>query len=475
MLSLREIIDATGGTILNEASPDFSGVSIDSRTIKEGELFIALKGDRFDGHAFVMNALEKGAGAMLDRNTVCSKGRGMQNHKVCIEKYAYTGTIILVNNTVQALHDIARYVRNRFNGHVIGVVGSNGKTTTKELISSILGTRFDILKTEGNFNNHIGMPLSIIKCRKETEAMVLEMGTNKPHDIDELCTIARPDIGVITNIGYEHLEGFGSLSIVRESELEILPYVRSVIVNNDDAFLMEGVKRIFEGEIITFGIQNTSATVKAGQIIFSGGGTSFTLSAGDEHITVTSQLRGQFNVSNCLAAASTAFALGFGLKDIKTGLESFRGLPMRFEVVQYEGATFLNDVYNANPSSTEESIKELIRMSACSTYKRAIVVLGDMLELGESGVPSHKKLGQSMSEHPIDLFIGVGTLMTHAVSEFKGKGIHEATSEGAGRHLSKVVKEGDIILIKGSRGMRMEKVLAVIRDSFKKPDALRED
>jgi UDP-N-acetylmuramoyl-tripeptide--D-alanyl-D-alanine ligase len=204
MLSIRDIIKATGGSIVIEGNAEFTGVSIDSRTIKSGELFIALKGDRFDGHDFLIDALMSGGGAVVNNLQFMAQGLSTKDK-----------TIVLVDNTLLALHNLARYMRKKFKGHVIGVVGSNGKTTTKELASSILGARLNILKTSGNLNNHIGMPLSITKMDKSTRIMVLEMGTNRPGDVDELCSIALPDIGVITNIGYEHLQGFGSLYKVR--------------------------------------------------------------------------------------------------------------------------------------------------------------------------------------------------------------------------------------------------------------------
>ncbi|MCL4491948.1 MAG: UDP-N-acetylmuramoyl-tripeptide--D-alanyl-D-alanine ligase [Nitrospirae bacterium] len=454
MLGIGEIIEATGGNTASKGPTRFSGVSIDSRSIRKGELFFALKGDRFDGHDFIADALKSGSGAVID-----SKCK-IQNAKL------KNKTVILVDDTVQALHDLARYIRKRFQGPVIGIIGSNGKTTTKELVSSILNTRLKVLKTTGNLNNHIGMPLSITRVDADAGAMVLEMGTNRPGDIDELCKIALPDTGVVTNIGFEHLEGFGSLDKVRDSELEILPYVKRLALNADDAFLMEGVRGRFEGEIISFGMENSTADLTAGDITFSDEGTRFSLRAGAGHIAVNSRLAGRFNIYNSLAAASAAYAVGFSLQEIKEGLESFTGVHMRFEIRKEEGVTYLNDSYNANPSSMEESVKELVRRIRSSghnghKHKRAIAVLGDMLELGSYGIDAHKRLGQWMSGLPVEVLIGVGPLMGLAVDEFRGKGIRTGTSEDAGKELKRIIQEGDIVLIKGSRGMKMEKVLSV--------------
>ncbi|MCL4536378.1 MAG: UDP-N-acetylmuramoyl-tripeptide--D-alanyl-D-alanine ligase [Nitrospirae bacterium] len=461
MLNIRDIIEATRGRLVSEGESEFTGVSIDSRTIKSGELFIALNGDRFDGHDFLSDALKTGKGAIVNSSRFTVHGSRFTDR-----------TIILVDNTLLALHDLGRYIRKSFNGHVIGVVGSNGKTTTKELISSILGTRMNVLKTMGNLNNHIGMPLSITKMDKDTGVMVLEMGTNRPGDIDELCNIAMPDVGVVTNIGYEHLQGFGSLHKVRDSELEIAPYAKKLVVNADDSFLMEGVNAKFKGDVITFGIEAKDADLTVKDIDFSDDGTRFIICANSGCIDIDSKIPGRFNVYNSLAAASAAHAIGFNLYEIKKGLESFTGVNMRFEVRREKGVTFLNDVYNANPSSMEESINELARFADAGKYtgkyKRAIAVLGDMLELGDYGIAGHKKLGKKLSDMAVDVFIGVGPLMALAVSEFRGKGICADTSEDAGIELSKIIEDGDIVLIKGSRGMRMEKVMAAIEEDGSK-------
>lgn len=453
MLNVRDIIKATGGSIIIKGNTEFTGVSIDSRTIKRGELFIALKGDRFDGHNFTIDALNSGNGAIVSNLQFMAQGLAIEDR-----------TIILVDNTLLALHNLARYIRKKFKGHVIGVVGSNGKTTTKELISSILNNRLNVLKTSGNLNNHIGMPLSITKTDRNTNIMVLEMGTNRPGDIDELCSIAMPDIGVITNIGYEHLQGFGSLYKVRDAELEIAPFVKKLVVNADDSFLMEGVTTKFKGDVITFAIDAEDADITARDIVFLDEYTKFILCASRECIDINLKIHGRFNIYNSLAATAAAYTVGFNLEEIKKGLESFKGVNMRFEIRRIGGVTFLNDVYNANPSSMEEAINELIRLMNSGKYKRAIVVLGDMLELGDHGVTEHKKLGQRLSVIPIDVFIGVGPLMSFAVSEFMGKGISIDTSEDAGIKLAEIIEEGDIVLIKGSRGMGMEKVMATFDD-----------
>ncbi len=456
MLKLKDILYATGGTLISGGTDQFKGLSIDSRTIKEGELFIPIRGERFDGHDFVEASLKICAGALVSR-----QWGGLINSTI-------VKTIIQVNDTLQALHDIARFVRKGFRGPVIAIVGSNGKTTTKELVSSILCTSFNVIKTEGNLNNHIGMPLCIARADEETGAMVLEMGTNRPGDVDFLCRIASPDIGVVTNIGFEHLEGFGSLEAVRDAELEILPYVKKVVLNGDDGFLSDGVSLKFKGQIVTFGITGEKNDVTASEIEVADEGSRFVLHASGLAIGVESKLSGRFNVYNSLAACAAAHTLGVKFDKIKKGLESVEGVLMRFEIRKVRGVTYLYDVYNANPSSMKASIEELARMAEMAKGRettgmtRAIAVLGDMLELGQYGLQAHAEVGEMLSSLGIAHLIGVGPLMNEAVSRFGRNAIARDRSEEAGAELATLVKSGDVVLIKGSRGMKMEKVMEVI-------------
>ncbi|HTZ17088.1 MAG TPA: UDP-N-acetylmuramoyl-tripeptide--D-alanyl-D-alanine ligase, partial [Dissulfurispiraceae bacterium] len=411
MLEIADILEATHGVLVSEGANKFSGISIDSRTVKKGELFVALKGERFDGHDFVHASLRTCAGALVSRAWARDGVSSLEGK-----------AIIAVENPLSALQDVARSIRNKFRGPVIAVVGSNGKTTTKELISSILGTTFNVLKTEGNLNNHVGMPLSMTKAVPETEAMVLEMGTNRPGDVDQLCRIAFPDTAVITNIGYEHIEGFGSLEAVRDAELEIIPYVNKVVLNGDDNFLAGGISLKFTGPVVTFGIENNECDVTARDIFFDETGSRFAIDISGKSASVDSRLSGRFNIYNSLAACAAAHSIGIDLDKIKKGLEAFGGVGMRFEIRRVGGITYLFDAYNANPSSMKASIRELSRIARGNAEKpgniRAIAVLGDMLELGDYGKAAHEELGRLLSELGIDLLIGAGPLMTGAVSVF---------------------------------------------------------
>ncbi|HMK55422.1 MAG TPA: UDP-N-acetylmuramoyl-tripeptide--D-alanyl-D-alanine ligase [Dissulfurispiraceae bacterium] len=459
MLRLGDVLAATGGQLVSRGADEFSGVSTDSRTIKKSELFIPLKGNRFDGHDFVKKSLKTCAGVFVDRSWTGNADHGAMK------------TVIKVDDTLLALQALARYVRNRFRGPVIAVVGSNGKTTTKELISSVLGTSLRVLKTEGNLNNHIGMPLCITRADDDTGAMVLEMGTNRPGDVDLLCRIASPDIGVITNIGAEHLEGFGSMEAVRDAELEILPYLKKVVLNGDDAFLIGGVSLKFAGPMVTFGISEKENDITADEIAATGYGCSFLLHTPVGKVPIHSRLSGRFNIYNSLAACAAAHSLGIGLDKIREGLEAFGGVKMRFEIKRVGGVTYLYDVYNANPSSMKASIEELARIAGTRrSGSRAIAVLGDMLELGDYGVGAHREIGEMLLALGIDRFIGVGPLMKEGVSTFGGNACAVETPDEAGEQLASQVADGDVVLIKGSRGMKMERVMEVIEKRMGKGD-----
>ncbi len=440
IVTIDEIVQATGGKVLCGKQEAFSGLSIDSRNIAGGELFIALRGERFDGHDFVRDALQNGSGALV---SVPPAEPGRQK------------TIIHVKNTLKALQDLARFRRLKRNIPVVCVTGTNGKTTTKELTASILAQKHRVLKTTGNFNNHIGLPLCVANMQGDEEFAVLEMGSNARGDIRELCGIVQPDLAVVTNVGQAHLEGFGSLEAVRDTDLEVLEQVETVSVNSDDRFLMQGMTG-FTGRAITYGIEN-SADFSAKDIRLAQQGSSFLLcTPKNGTIGVNLKLSGRFNVLNALAAASMACELGISLDEVKQGLEAFTGVPMRLELKSFSGAVVINDVYNANPASMEEALKELARLRT----GRTVAVLGDMLELGRFSEDAHRDLMQKLNDLPVDLLIAVGPEMQKASAGFSGVCRLAKDSDEARTVLLGMLQEGDTVLIKGSRGLRMEKVLA---------------
>ena len=441
ILKIEDIMRATGGELISGHSGSFGGVCIDSRKIKDGELFIALKGDRFDGHDFIREALEKGSGAVVS----------LSEFEPIKDK-----TIISVKDTLKALQDIARFLRLKRDIPVVAVTGSNGKTTTKEIIASILDTRYRVLKNSGNFNNHIGLPLSLTDIADEDEVIVLEMGASGPGEIKELCNIAEPNYGVLTNISPAHLEGFKDIETVRKTKLELLGTVGVAVVNADDLFMMEGIYQSgFRGSLVRYGIQSP-ADVYATDIKLHEEGSSFTLHVPENtSIVVNPKISGMFNIYNLLAAASVGHLFNIDMVSMKSVIDSFTGLPMRLQFREVCGVRVISDMYNANPASMEAAVSELVR----TRKGRAIAVLGDMLELGVYEEEAHRQLGRLMSGLQIDIFIAVGPRMAFAVSEFPGEVYSLQAAAEAGRLLKDILKEGDTVLIKGSRGMRMEKAL----------------
>ncbi len=444
--TVDEIIEATGGRLLLKGPEIFTGLSIDSRTIKEGELFIALRGERFDGHDFLEQALQKANGALVSFPPTVVSGRK---------------SIIHVHNTLKALQSIARFRRLTRKVRVIGITGTNGKTTTKEMIATILGTRHSVLSSKGNLNNQIGLPLSLSGLNGQ-EVAVLELGASQQGDIDELCRIAYPDIGVLTNIGPGHLAGFGSLEVVRDTKLEIAKYVKTLVLNIDDRLLKEKVEELRRKglNLITFGISEAS-DIRASRIARTEKGIFFMVSGVAGDFSVEMPMIGLFNVYNALAAICVAYLFAIDVESIRERLFNFKGVPMRVEKRQFRGAVVISDLYNANPASMEEAIKELVSLKG----KRAIAVLGDMLELGAYEETAHRKIGRLLAELPVEIFITVGHRMAFAGEEFERnsngsrKHYHVSAPDEAKRILESIIKDDDTVLIKGSRGMRLERIL----------------
>jgi len=450
VFTVDEIIEATGGELLSENSKTFGGVSIDSRSISGDELFFAIKGDTFDGHDFLDNALEKGSGAVVQ-----NRGEVLRQGKV----------LIYVNDTLRSLQDLAHFLRMKKDIPVVAVTGSNGKTTTKEMIYTILSQRYKTLKTAGNFNNHIGLPLTLLKLEPDDEMIVLEMGMNAAGEIKRLCEIAVPSHGVITNIGLAHVGRLGSREAVRDAKLEILDGLRVAVVNADDDFLLEGINRAkyFKGQIVTFGI-NSEADVMAADICVTENGNDFMLEIKDiGRIAVSLKIHGLFNVYNALAAAAAGFSFGISINEIKKSLETYTGFPMRFEMIKKGGFTVINDSYNANPSSMKESLRELILVGSLG---RLVAVLGDMNELDEFSEEEHRAVGKEISEMGVDVFVAVGHKMGLAAKESMNsigrKAMKEVYSftdaDSANEKIMDILKVGDTVLVKGSRSMAMERI-----------------
>jgi UDP-N-acetylmuramoyl-tripeptide--D-alanyl-D-alanine ligase len=409
--------------------------------LQKGEIFFALVGERFDGNTFCHEALKRGASIVTSISEFNS---------------THHGTVIYVKDTLKALQDTANYVRKKKDIPVMAITGSNGKTTTKEMAYSIFRKKHNILKNEGNLNNHIGVPLTLLKLQPEHEYAVLEFGMNSKGEIRRLAEIALPDCGMIINIGTAHIGELGNREAIRDAKVELLEKIPLAVLNKDDTFLMDGVSQ-FKGKVLTFSTQS-KAVVNAHSIQTSDKGVNFKLSIqDDEEISIHLSVHGIFNVYNALAASALCHVFGIKARDIKDGLESYTGYPMRFEIIKKGGVTIINDAYNANPGSVEEALKELLHLR---THGRLIAVLGDMFELGTYAQQAHLSVVQHVQNMGIDLLIAVGEMMSEAarsLTSIEVKCFSDASK--AGENLKELIKEGDIILFKGSRGMKMEKAL----------------
>jgi UDP-N-acetylmuramoyl-tripeptide--D-alanyl-D-alanine ligase len=456
-LILEEILKSTGGRLLQgEEKTSFRGISTDSRTVAEGELFIALKGERFDGHHFAIEALKKKAGGVI-----------VEEDRVRdIRWNGYRpGAVIAVKDALHALGDIARERRRQFGTPVVALTGSNGKTTTKEMIAACLETTFPVLKTKGNLNNLIGLPLTLLNLTEQERIVVLEMGMNVPGEIRRLTEIAEPDVGLITNIERVHLEGMGSLEGIREEKGELFRKMRqdgTILVNQDDPRVVD-LANEFRGPKITFGIDHPAEVMAKEIQLQEVGTTSFTLMIEGVTLEITLPFLGGHFVPNALSAIATASLFGIELEKVKEALEHLSPSPMRMEVLRpREGVTLINDAYNANPRSMELALEILSEMKGKG---RGIAVLGDMLELGEYSVEAHQLIGKRVGELSIDFLLALGqeapvlveSAMHHGLDSEKAR-IVESHSEAISI-LRKTVRDGDWILVKGSRKMGMEKIV----------------
>ena len=454
-LSAEEILKATGGAPLR-GGPCWScrGISTDTRTLAAGDLFIALAGENFDGHDYLAKAAERGAAGLLIRADAAKK-LAMAPGEL---------PVIAVPDTLRALGDIARDWRQRFQIPVVAITGSSGKTTTKEMIATIASRTRNTLKTEGNLNNRIGVPLTLLRLRKNHEIAVVEMGTNSPGEIAMLAAIALPDVGLITNIGPAHIEGLGSLDAIREEKgslFEVMAGRGAAILNHDDPAI--GVLAgLLQGKRVTFGL-GPDAAITARRVETVGPeGVRFDLVIDGIGAPVFLAAAGEHNVRNALAAAAAAWTLGFDRSQIAAGLAAFRPVPGRTEIRQLgNGAHLVIDTYNANPASVREALKTLQGLRGNG---KAVVILGDMLELGERSEEWHGEIGALLADTDIqDLFLKGSLTKALAAGAIRMGFPAERIAffddpQQVVSSLRSWLKKGDWVLIKGSRKMKMEAV-----------------
>src|SRR5438552_10444716 len=441
---IAEFVSASGSYDGNVIAQRYS---IDSRTIQPGDLFFAVKGERLDGHDFVEQAFSKGAVAAVVR-------------KDQLGKYLVNTPLLQVDDTLVALQTLAAAVRRLWGKSLIGVTGSTGKTTTKEAIAHVLSSRFRMLKSEGNFNNHFGLPLTLLRLEPEHDAAVIEMGMSHAGEIAALAKIAQPEIGVVTNVAPVHLEFFKSIGEIARAKYELiesLPAGGIAVLNADDEYVSQ-FGRDFKGKVVMYGTR-ANADIRAEQIQSRGAeGSAFDVVVNGVRERAVLPLVGTHNISNALAAVAVGFERGITLAEAVASLATMRAADKRGQVVQLGNIRVINDCYNSNPKALEAMVDALAAMPA----KRRIVVAGEMLELGPDGEKMHQAAGQHIAEKKIDVLIGVRGLAQPMVEAAKTKGMQAefvATPEEAGEWLARQSREGDVVLLKASRGVKLEKAL----------------
>ena len=455
-LTLAQIAEACGGTLIggNEAKEyTVTGVEIDSRRVKPGDLFVAIPGEKVDGHKFIPDVLKKGAYALSQQSLDVD------------------GAYILVEDTVTAMKRLARFYRNTLDIKVVGITGSVGKTSTKEMIASVLGTKFRVHKTQGNFNNGIGLPLTIFQIEKEHQVTVLEMGISEFGEMHELADMAQPDIMVITNIGLCHLENLKTRDGILKAKTESFAHLKpdGVVILNGDDDKLSTVEQVAGRKPVFYGIKGRNlceTSVCADAVTehgLEGMTAEFHTPQGDMEVFIP--IPGEHNVYNALAATCVAEQLGLSMDEIKCGIAAASTISGRTNLIHTKGMTVIDDCYNANPVSMKASLDVLSKAGG-----RKIAVLGDMGELGEDEKQLHYEVGTYAGTLPIDLLLCVGTLSGKLAEGAKKQNPaltvkHYGTREEMTEELLATVKEGDAVLVKASHFMEFPKVVAALTEA----------
>ncbi len=472
LFTLEEIREVIGPRLLCGEAPGWlrkkvKRLSTDSREVRRGDLFIAFRGDRFDGHDFVPAAIRQGAvGAVVeDRYQWPERGHVKQAGS----DRAVPPLLLGVRDPLLAYQQLATHHRSRFAIPVVAVTGSNGKTTTKEFVAGVLAERWRVLKTEGNLNNRIGVPQTLFRLTHRHRAAVIEMGVDQQGQTTRLCEIARPTIGVITNIGPDHLEFFGSMEGSAQAKAELLDQLPSdgvAVLNADDPYFDYLASRA-RCRVVSFGFSERAMVRAAGVASDGKRETSFALFLAGKARPMTARIKvyGSHNVSNALAAAAVGHALSFPGHVIVHGLQQFKPVAMRSQVTTIRGVQVINDCYNANPASMQAALRLLAELGQ---GKRTVAVLGDMLELGPDAERLHREIGALLVQEGIAKLVACGALGHHIAAGAIAAGkpasdvIEVQDSVAAGTVVKSLVLRGDVLLVKASRGIRMEHVLEVL-------------
>lgn len=454
-MTIEQIISATRGRpAAGSTAGAVCGVSTDSRSLRRGELFIALKGEHFDGHDFLCGAVRGGAAAV-----VISRG------DVADRLVDFDGPVIMAADTMQALGDLAAWYRSQLKGRVVGITGSCGKTTVKEMLGQTLSRRLRGHYPESSFNNQIGLPLTILRAEPDDDYLVLELGTNHPGEIAALTALARPDIGVVTCVGLTHLEGLGSVEGVaheKENLIRGLAPGGVAVLNADDPHVaaMAEVARV---RIVTFGLDE--ADIVAANVENTPGGMSFVLNG---RSLVQLPVPGRHNVYNALACAAVCREFGIDDETVASALSQFR--PALHRLVQHKlagGGSVIDDCYNANPTSMQAALAVL---EFQPVQGRRVLVAGDMLELGGETVALHRQIGQAVAKSSVDVLVTVGRQSQQtslaAAARPRLERHHFDNSAAAAEAVAEFIRPGDTVLVKGSRSMRMENVVEALLKHF---------
>ena len=442
--------DATAGIVA-------SGYSIDSRTLHPGDLFFAIKGERFDGHDFIASAFKQGAIA-----AVVARGK-----LTTLSKEACKHPLLIVDDPLAALQQLAEAVRKHWAKRLVAITGSAGKTTTKEAIAKVLSTRFSVLKSQGNLNNGYGLPLQLLKLEPELEVAVIEMGMSSAGEIAALARIAVPDWGVVTNVGNAHAEffpdGIAGIARAKYELIEALPAHGVAFLNCDDAYVSQ-FGRDFRGKAVYFG-RGPCADPKAEAIESLGvGGQRVAIRAGESRAVLLLHMLGEHNVSNALAAIAVGVESGIPLEVCVDALAELQPEDKRGQIITIRGATIINDSYNSNPEALKAMIGTLASMPVTGGGRR-ILVAGEMLELGTESDALHGACGKAAADAGIDFIVGVRGQAQHIVNAARHasrEALYFESPEQAGQWLRETLCGGDVVLLKASRGVRLERALDIL-------------
>lgn len=460
-ITVKDLKGLTGSDIVNAdvlKRRAIAGVSTDSRAVKKDDLFFALKGEKFDAHDFIDSVVKAEAAAVVVHREWAEKNSSYFRTFPCV--------FVIVDDSTKAFGELARIYRRKFDIPVIAIAGSNGKTTTKEMVSAVLRTRYNVLSTEGNLNNHIGVPQTLFRLTKEHDAAVVEIGTNHFGELRYLCEMAEPTHGLITNIGKEHLEFFKDEEGVAKEERSLFQYLNEqkgfAFVNCDDPFLAADADSLKRS--IGYGV-GSKGDLRAKKVRVDASGRStfeVVMPKKDLSFPVTLSAPGMHNVTNAVAAAAVGLKLKVKPKRIAEALSWFTSASKRMEVLDHNGITILNDTYNSNPDSVIVALKTL---QSISTSGKKYVVLGDMRELGDASKREHTNIGAVASGMKFDRLFTFGPFSRYTSEACGASSKHYDSKDVLSDELKQIVKSGDVVLIKGSRGMRMEDVVNRLTDA----------